>query len=480
LHSGLLGPEVASNNIVKNSKLLANERNYFDRELSIQELDIAVNKMNLQSAGGLDGIPTKFLKKFWAYFRYPLTVYANFLFESGHLTQSFNSAGIKLIPKKGDITKIKNWRPISLLNVFKIVLSRGQKGFTSKRNLHECIINITETIAFAETEKVPAFVLALDMAKAFDTVQHDYMLHVYKFFGLGEKFVCMLDTISTGRTACIIKDNNQIMAPFPLGTGFPQGSLPSPNQFNLGEQLLIFKIELDPRIRPIRYTAQINCQNLAPPPIFWEPDQGGPDPIPVPAPVPLLAPAQNQNKILNGFVVRPPGRVYGYNESRRNTEKVEAFADDNNVMALLDRDALLCIRDILTNFAEISSLKCNVDKSQIMIIGTDTVPDFVNEAGFARTNELKILGFLITKNFAEISNNLIPAVEKIQSLIRYWDRFRLSLPGRINVAKSLLLSQIGFFATIIPVSEHEVNTLQKLINDLVTGSLQIEKKTKSV
>jgi hypothetical protein len=391
-------------------------------------------------------------------------MYANFSFEEGHLTQSFNSVSIKLIPKKGDITKIKNWCPISLLNnVFKIIakaidarlqtvneiiLSRGQKGFTSKRNLHECIMNITETIAFAETEKLPAFVLALDMAKAFDTVRHDYMLHVYKFFGLGEKFVRMLNTISTGRTACIIKDNGQTMAPFLLGTGFPQGSPPSPDQFNLGEQLLIFKIELDSRIRPIRYTAQINRQNLAPPPIFWEPDPAVPvpPPIPVPVPIPMPDPIQNQNHLINGVAVRPLGRVYGYNESRRNTKKVEAFADDNNVMALLDRDALLCIRDILENFAGISGLKCNVDKSQIMIVGTDTVPDFVTEAGFAITNELKILGFNITKNFDDISNNLTLAIEKIRALIRYWDRFHLSLPGRINVAKSLMLSQIGFFA----------------------------------
>jgi hypothetical protein len=204
------------------------------------------------------------------------------------------------------------------------------------------------------------------MAKAFDTVQHNYMLHVYKFFGVGEKFVHMLTTISTNRRACIIKENGQTMAPFPLGTGFPQGAPPSPNQFNLGEQLLIFKIELDPKIRPIRYTAQINRQNLAPPPAHWEPDPALLDPqqLPVPIPVPVPDPLN-----ANGVAVRPPSRVYGYNESRRNTEKVEAFADDNNVMALLDREGLLRIREILENFANISGLKCNVDKSQIMIIG---------------------------------------------------------------------------------------------------------------
>jgi hypothetical protein len=38
-----------------------------------------------------------------------------------------------------------------------------------------------------------------------------------------------------------------------------------------------------------------------------------------------------------------------------------------------------------------------------------------------------------------------------------------------------MLSQIGFFAAIIPVSEADVDELQKLLNDFVTGSLRIKK-----
>jgi hypothetical protein len=139
-----------------------------------------LQKLNENSAGGLD-----------------VHMYAGHAFRTGRLTQSFNSAGIRLIPKKGDVTHIKNWRPISLLNsIFKIickaidmrlqkvtdiVLSRGQKGFTNKRQLHECLINIVENIALVENEKIPSFLLALDMAKAFDTVRHDYMSNVYRF-----------------------------------------------------------------------------------------------------------------------------------------------------------------------------------------------------------------------------------------------------------------------------------------------------------
>jgi hypothetical protein len=175
-----LGPEICNNEIVLNAKLTVQEKNLFDTNLSIQELDSALAKLNENSAGGLDGIPTKFLKTFWGFLRIPLHKYTIHAFETGNLSQSFNSAGIKLIPKKGDVTSLKNWRPMSLLNsVFKIIskaldsrlqklneiiLSRAQKGFTRNRQLHECIINIVEAIAYGQQEQIPAFVLALDMA----------------------------------------------------------------------------------------------------------------------------------------------------------------------------------------------------------------------------------------------------------------------------------------------------------------------------
>jgi Reverse transcriptase (RNA-dependent DNA polymerase) len=113
-----------------------------------------------------------------------------------------------------------------------IVLSRGQKGFTSKHYIQECVINICESVSYAKNSNTPGFILALDMAKAFDTVRHDFMTHVYRFFGFGEHFINMIETISTGRTACIMLDDGSVSKKFKLGTGFPQGNSPSPRQFN--------------------------------------------------------------------------------------------------------------------------------------------------------------------------------------------------------------------------------------------------------
>jgi hypothetical protein len=277
------------------------------------------------------------------------------------------------------------------------------------------------------------------MAKAFHTVRHDYMVHVYRFFGFGENLIKMLNLISTGRTAHIIKDDGSTLPAIHLGTGFPQGNAPSPNQFNIGEQILIFKFELDPRIRAIKKS---NIEQL---PRFGDGGAVTRDNLPDPAPF-------NANAYENWL---NNTRKFGENELNYATEKVEAFADDNNILALLEQASMLAIKTILVEFAILSGLRCNVDKSQILLIGTDSIPEYVAESGFAVANELKILGFKVTKNHADLVTNFDPAIDKIRNTANFWNRFRLSLPGRINVAKTLMLSQIGFHAAIIPVSDEK-------------------------
>jgi hypothetical protein len=104
------------------------------------------------------------------------------------------------------------------------------------------------------------------------------------------------------------------------------------------------------------------------------------------------------------------------------------------------------------------------------------VPDYVLNSGFAVTDKLHILGFDITKNVEDLQNNYEKIAEKIKSIIRYWEQFRLSLPGRINVAKSLLLSQIGYYGSVIPLKEDIVVLLQKTINNFISGKLRLSAK----
>jgi hypothetical protein len=193
---------------------------------------------------------------------------------------------------------------------------------------------------------------------------------------------------------------------------------------------------------------------------------------PVPIPVPVQAPLPAQVPVPDG----PPLRInennaleitnraidlnnYGQYESNRETDKFEAFADDNTVLALLDEPALINIKKILQDFGTISGLKCNVDKSVIMLIGREDhqqVQDFVINSGFAVVDNVKILGVKFTKNAEDITQNFDNCIEKIRKTANFWTRFKLSLIGQINIAKTLMLSQLGYLGTIFTPNELQI------------------------
>ena len=67
---------------------------------------------------GNDGLTTEFYLAFWPLFGRLLVDSLNYAFEFGELSNSQKQAIITLVEKKGkDKRMIKNWRPISLINV---------------------------------------------------------------------------------------------------------------------------------------------------------------------------------------------------------------------------------------------------------------------------------------------------------------------------------------------------------------------------
>jgi hypothetical protein len=103
-----LGQEICNSSIIKNSKFTAAEKNILDINFSVQELDQAIKDASGSTAGGPDGIGNACIKKMWPYIRIALTNYTNCCLRKGSLTENFRTALIKLIQKKGDLSKIGN------------------------------------------------------------------------------------------------------------------------------------------------------------------------------------------------------------------------------------------------------------------------------------------------------------------------------------------------------------------------------------
>jgi hypothetical protein len=447
---------------IKNCCLSEDEREDLELDITIEELDEAVRSCNLNSAPGIDGFNNRFIVKFWKHFRKPLHEYFAHCYRTGSLTSTFRTALIKLIPKKGDQGQLKNWRPISLLSCFYKIISKAvnarldkvidkvtsldQKAYNKNRYIQEALINTITTIRHCENNNISGVVLSIDQRKAFDSVYHGYMREVYRFFGFGEKFIFLLELIGTNRTARILLDD-RASREFDLERGFAQGNGPSPKKYNIGEQILLFRLEYDPSLAGV-YTSFIIPRN-----------------------------------VINGVEYLPDvdqAREKGLQvdgELCQNKRRASAFADDTSGFFARQAANLLLVKQILIDFGKISGLETNIEKTTLMPIGnlTEPVSQDIKDLGFAIVTEQKTLGITINNTASNLAGYFDAKIGKIRSLIGMWGSYNLSLTGRIAIAKTMLISQVGYIGCIITPSMAQMRTMQDMIDSYVTHGLVIAK-----
>jgi hypothetical protein len=241
-----------------------------------------------------------------------------------------------------------------------------------------------------------------------------------------------LTLLGENRIACILLDNGNYSRNFRLDRGRAQGDNISPNTFNFAEQILILKIELDPRINGI-------WKNFIIPPSF---------------------PVNN-----NPFFMC---------ESLGETSKNESLADDNTTLLMLEDDSLSSLRSVLDQFGQISGLRCNYDKTVIVPIGRCNTEN-VKFSDFTVARSVKLLGMEICNELDNVDGIFIDLGEKILNLILFWSRFRLSLPGRIAILKTLLIPQLNYLGCFLTPSRIVIDNLQSLLDEFAVGGLRIGK-----
>jgi hypothetical protein len=82
----------------------------------------------------------------------------------------------------------------------------------------------------------------------------------------------------------------------------------------------------------------------------------------------------------------------------------------------------------------------------------------------------------IDKNLSSLTNYFDTVEVKIMRMIEHWDRFKLTLPGRISVCKTFMLSLIGYLGCIITPSDQQLKRLQEITDNFCLGTIQLAKK----
>ena len=124
----------------------------------------------------------------------------------GELSNSQKQAVIKLIEKKDkDKRLIQNWRPISLLNIDLKILSKAlanrikkylpflissnQTAYVEGRFISEGGRLFSDILQVTDFLNIRGLVVTVDIQKAFDSVNHLFLITALKKFGFGKEFI---------------------------------------------------------------------------------------------------------------------------------------------------------------------------------------------------------------------------------------------------------------------------------------------------
>lgn len=100
---------------------------------SAQELRVAVSSLDASSCPGDNGLTRQFFLEFWDLLHRPLLQGFQHMFDTGTMPTLLTAGLIALIPKGGDPTSLRQWRPITLLSssykILALLISARLKPF---------------------------------------------------------------------------------------------------------------------------------------------------------------------------------------------------------------------------------------------------------------------------------------------------------------------------------------------------------------
>lgn len=150
--------------------------------------------MRNASATGSDNLSVLTLKHVKNFIAVPLTHIFNRCLLSGIFPEALKTAIITPIHKANDRKCVGNYRPISILShISKLLekciksrlmkylqnnnlISKNQFGFQPRLSTQDAILDVTSKIYESLGTSKKSLVIFLDLAKAFDTVDHNILL----------------------------------------------------------------------------------------------------------------------------------------------------------------------------------------------------------------------------------------------------------------------------------------------------------------
>uniref|UniRef100_A0A803T6S0 Reverse transcriptase domain-containing protein n=1 Tax=Anolis carolinensis TaxID=28377 RepID=A0A803T6S0_ANOCA len=400
-------------NTLKLQKISDSQREYLNKDITEKEIRNAIKSMKPNKAPGPDGFTLSFYRVLEEELVPFLVKIMNAALKDKIIPESWTKAEVIAIPKdSADTTDVRNYRPISLLNIdyklFTTILAnrlktflenwigREQNGFLPGRQLQDnvrCILDVIEYYEFNHQREVA--LLAIDAEKAFDNLNWNFFKLLGRELDLGYNFMNAIEAIYNKQSARVIINGHQ-SEEFNIEKGTRQGCPLSS---------LIFIFAVDILIRNIRRDEQ-----------------------------------------LKGLKIK------------KEEVKIRAFADDLICVIEEPKNNLNIWLKEIEKFGKVAGFYINKEKTKILTKNvTKKNKELIQEkSGIKVTSKIRYLGIWITaKNAQLLENNYLSKWQEIRKDLQQWQHLKISLLGRISLVKMNVLPKLLYLFQNLPIIRNQ-------------------------
>ena len=214
-------------------------------EVTEREVFNLIKDINVSKSSGLANVSSFIVKEAFKALIREVTYMFNLSIRTSIFPADWKLALVIPIPKSGNLTMVKNYRPISLLPLpgkileklihqqltnyleQESLLTEDQHGFRKKHSTIHSIAQLSNYISKKMDAKLPTLVAYIDFRKAFDCVQHPVLLRKLTQVGLGKPVTDWVRSYLCSRQQRVYA-NDTYSSFQTINQGVPQGSVLGP------------------------------------------------------------------------------------------------------------------------------------------------------------------------------------------------------------------------------------------------------------